>query len=78
MELVLDDDHPQKNSRFAAGFYSGMATTLASIVASSSIIPEQRVVYIKDDSRGADALLADRSIHDLKDLRGKKLGTLIL
>lgn len=77
VELVLDNEHPKTNGLFAAGYYSGMATPLASIVASSSTIPEQRIVYIKDDSRGVDVLLAESSISKLNDLQGKRVGVLI-
>ncbi|HYX31578.1 MAG TPA: ABC transporter substrate-binding protein [Oligoflexus sp.] len=77
VELVLDNEHMQTNSRFAAGFYSGMATTLGSAVAISAVVPQQRIVYIKDDSRGADMLLGQNSIATLHELRGKKIGVLV-
>jgi NitT/TauT family transport system substrate-binding protein len=77
VELVMDNEHMQTNSRFAAGFYSGMATTIGSAVASSSFVSEQRIAYIKDDSRGADVFLADKSIKKLADLKGKRIGALV-
>jgi NitT/TauT family transport system substrate-binding protein len=41
------------------------------------VIPQARIVYLKDESSGADVVLADRSIRSLGELRGKKVGVMI-
>lgn len=75
--LIQDDEHADAIGRFASGEYAGIATTLGSAIMSSAVIPEARVVYVKDVSRGADVVLADPSIRSLADLRGKKVGAMI-
>jgi NitT/TauT family transport system substrate-binding protein len=75
--LVQDNEHADAFGRFASGVYSGITTTLGSAIASTAVIPQARIVYLKDESSGADVVLADRSIRSLGELRGKKVGVMI-
>jgi NitT/TauT family transport system substrate-binding protein len=75
--LVQDDEHADALGRLASGVYSGIATTLGSAIASTGVIPQARIVYLKDESSGADVVLANPSIRSLGELRGKKIGVMI-
>lgn len=75
--LIQDDEHEDAIGRFASGVYSGIAATLGSAIASAAVIPQARIVYLKDESSGADVVLAHQSIRSLSDLRSKKVGVMI-
>jgi NitT/TauT family transport system substrate-binding protein len=72
--LVREDDHLTASADFSVGEIDGTATTLGTAVARSGQAVPFSVVFVKDESLGADALLAGRAVNDVRQLRGKKIG----
>lgn len=73
--LIREDQDQTAASNFVVGKSDGLATPLGTAVAHSGAAQPFNVVYVKDESLGADVLLASPQIGSVQELRGKKVGT---
>jgi NitT/TauT family transport system substrate-binding protein len=73
----LDDSATATDSQiaaFVAGKLSGALMPLGDAINISTNNPDIRIVAVVDKSDGADAIVAQPSIHTVADIKGKRLG----
>ncbi len=74
VELRRPENTKEILSDFASGRHDLIGVSFADVVTLSNSLPELRVVMCSDESAGADAVVAQRNIRSVRDLRGKRLG----
>ena len=75
VEFVLQDDYNASRESWKAGKVDGLWTTADSFVTESKSLASYnpKVVLQADWSRGGDAIVAQRGINSVADLKGKKV-----
>ncbi|MEW5858471.1 MAG: ABC transporter substrate-binding protein [Cyanobacteriota bacterium] len=62
-------------SNFSANKNDGVAVPLGSVMSKLGQKPDARIVLVTDQSAGADAMVVQRDIKSVADLKGKRIGT---
>jgi NitT/TauT family transport system substrate-binding protein len=73
VEMVLIEDPKVRFTALAAGQLDGLVSTVDTLALYVKQGNEYQHVLALDDSAGGDGLVADRSVADIKGLRGKKV-----
>lgn len=74
VELVYSPNYQAPVSDFSAGKYDGVALALGSVMKLIEKNSNAQIILIGDRSAGADAIVAQRSIQSVAELKGKRLG----
>jgi NitT/TauT family transport system substrate-binding protein len=71
---VYSNSYLTSVSEVNSGKYDGIATTMGSIMNIIGKDPEMQIVLVTDQSAGADAVVVQRNIQQVADLKGKRIG----
>jgi NitT/TauT family transport system substrate-binding protein len=74
VEAVYSTSYLASASDFTAGQYDGACLALGSVMNVIENNPDTQVVLVADYSAGADAVVAQRGIQSVAQLKGKRLG----
>jgi NitT/TauT family transport system substrate-binding protein len=74
VELSYVDYSQLKLADFSAGKYDGIGLTLGDFMMLSATNPDMQAVMVRDESTGADVVVAQSEIRTIPKLKGKKLG----
>ena len=75
VEPVYSENFLVPLSNFSANKNDGVALPLGSVMSKLGQNPDAKIVLVTDQSAGADALLVQRDIKSVADLKGKRIGT---
>lgn len=75
IELVNFTDMAQQLQAYRQQQINTLCTTISEVLQLASTLPEQRVVFVTDQSAGADAIVVKPNITQLADLKGKRVGS---
>ena len=75
VEPVYSENFLVPLSNFSSNKNDGVALPLGSVMSKLGQNPEAKIVLVTDQSAGADAIVAQRDIKSVADLKGKRIGT---
>lgn len=75
VEPVYIENYIASVSDFSAGQGDGIAMTLGGVMNIIGKNSDVQAVLVTDESAGADVVVAEENIHNVADLKGKRLGT---
>ncbi len=71
---IFTNNAGAKISEFGAGKYDGITLALGSVLTSSVVNPDLKIIVTTDVSAGADAVIAQPEIKTVRDLKSKTIG----
>lgn len=74
LDIKIFSANADSNAAFAAGRLNGLAPVTSEAVLIASQGRDFRIIMVQDISLGADGILARKSIADIKNLKGKRIG----
>lgn len=74
LDIKIFSANADSNAAFAAGRLHGIAPVTSEAVLIAAQGKDFRIIMIQDISLGADGILARKSIADIKNLKGKRIG----
>ena len=75
VEPIFSENYLLPLSNFSANKNDGVALPLGSVMSTLGQNPDAKIVLVTDQSAGADAMVAQRDIKSVADLKGKRIGT---
>jgi NitT/TauT family transport system substrate-binding protein len=75
VELFFSEETRVQVADFSAGKYDGTLQDLGTMIIASGKNPDIRIVFVIDESAGADAIIVDPSLETIADLKGKSVAT---
>ncbi|MBW4648629.1 MAG: ABC transporter substrate-binding protein [Kastovskya adunca ATA6-11-RM4] len=74
VKAVYSNNYLEPASDFTANKYDGVFLALGSVMNIIEKNPNAQIVLVTDDSAGADAVVAQRGIQSVAELKGKRIG----